>query len=93
MDEIQPMTEGGQWLAMGGTGTPHYVTNPDHVARMLREGHQIIADPRRPAEPEQAPEPENEPEKDETEDDDTTRRLTTAKPTNKAGARGLDTTP
>lgn len=83
----------GEWMSEGGTGMPHYVVNPDHIARMLREGHQIIADPRIPAEPEQSPEAENEPEKEEPEDDDTTRRLTTAKPANKARARGLDTTP
>ena len=90
MDEIQPMTEGGQWLAEGGTGTPHYVTNPDHVARMLREGHQIIAAPRRPAEPEQASEDEQEPEKDE--DYDTNGRIAAIKPAHKARTRNMDTT-
>lgn len=61
--EIQPMTPGGEWLASGGTGTPQYVTNPDHLTRLLNEGWQIVADPRLPAEedavePEVAPPPE-----------------------------------
>lgn len=32
----------GAWLSEGGTGTPHYVVNPDHVARLLSNGYQII---------------------------------------------------
>ncbi len=86
---MEPMVEGGQWLSMGGTSKPHYVVDPAHIQRLLQEGYQIVTDPRIPAEA------ENEPEKEEPEDDDTdtTRRLTTAKPTNKARARGLDTTP
>lgn len=75
---MEPMAEGGQWLAMGGSGTPHYVVNPDHIARLQREGYQIIADPRIP-------------EKDEVEDDDTTRRITTAKTAHKSGSRRMDT--
>lgn len=86
------MTNGGQWLAMGGTGTPHYVVDPAHIFRLQQEGYQIIADPRI-TEPEQSSEADQEPEKDETEDDDTTRRLTTVKPTNKASSRRVDTTP
>ncbi len=82
----------GEWMSEGGTGMPHYVVNPDHIARMLREGYQIIADPRI-TEPEQSSEAENEAEKDETEDDDTTRRLTTGKAANKSRTRGVDTTP
>lgn len=46
MKIIKPMAEGGQWLAMGGTGEPHYVVNPDHVTRLLREGYQVVLDPR-----------------------------------------------
>jgi hypothetical protein len=41
-EEIQPMADGGVWLAQGSTGTPHYVVNPDHINRMLAEGYQII---------------------------------------------------
>lgn len=48
--DIQPMAPGGEWLSMGGTGTPHYVVNPDHVQRLLAEGYQIVRDPRLPDE-------------------------------------------
>ncbi len=61
MSEVAPMVSGGQWLAEGGTGTPQYIANPDHVARLLSSGWQAVADPRLPV-PE--PEPEPEPEQD-----------------------------
>lgn len=95
---MEPMAEGGQWLSMGGTGTPHYVVDPAHIARLQAEGYQIVADPRIPAEPEQAsedeqsPEDEQEPEKDEVEDYDTNGRIAAIKPTHKSRTRGLDTT-
>lgn len=82
----------GEWMSEGGTGTPHYVINPDHVQRLLREGYQIIADPRVSTEAEQSSEAESEPEKDELEDDDTTRRLTATKPTKGARTRDVDAT-
>lgn len=89
---MEPMAEGGQWLAMGGTGTPHYVVNPDHIARLLSEGYQIVADPRIPAEPEQSSEDEQEPEKDEVEDNDTSGRIAAIKPAHKTSSRRMDTT-
>ena len=64
---IEPMAPGGHWLAEGGTGTPHYVVNPDHVKRLLGEGYQIVADPRLPvveASPEE-PAPVEEPDEEE----------------------------
>lgn len=82
----------GKWMSEGGTGTPHYVINPDHIARLQREGYQIIPDPRIPADINE-PEQSSEAEKDEVEDDDTTRRLTTGKAANKSRTRGVDTTP
>lgn len=79
----------GEWMSEGGTGTPHYVVNPDHIARLQNEGYQIITDPRATTELKSDIE---EPEKDEeAEDDDTTRRLTTAKPANKTSSRRMDT--
>ncbi len=69
MDIIE-MAEGGEWLAMGGTGTPLYVVNPDHVQRLFGEGYQVVSDPRRTAlEQEAAPEAvESTDPKDEKED-------------------------
>ena len=75
-------------MSEGGTGTPHYVINPDHVIRLLYEGYQIVPDPRVPVG--EAVEI-NEEELEKLEDDDSTRRLATAKPANKTRTRSVDT--
>lgn len=59
-EDIAPMTPGGQWLAEGGAGTPHYVVNPDHITRLLGQGYQIVPDPRTPGSPEVEPTPAKE---------------------------------
>lgn len=66
----QPMTPGGQWL-VGGSGTPHYVLDPDHVKRLLHtEGFQIIDDPRLSDEDEVSDEDEEKTEDEEEEDEE-----------------------
>lgn len=67
--DLQPMEPGGQWLAMGGTGEPHYVVNPDHVKRLLAEGYQIVSDPRLPADDEADEEDPDEEDEDEEEEE------------------------
>jgi hypothetical protein len=84
---MQEMTPGGEWLAEGGTGTPHYVVNPDHIARLKLAGYQVVADPRIPGD-------FNQPEKGiEEENDDTSSRIPTVgvKPANEPGAGSVDT--
>lgn len=80
------MTPGGVWLSTGGTGLSHYVINPDHIARLMLVGYQVIADPRIPADFDQ-------PEKGIDTEDDTNGRLTAvgSRAVNKASARSVDT--
>lgn len=46
-EEVPPMAGNGAWLAEG-EGTPAYIPNPDHVARLIAQGWQVVADPRLP---------------------------------------------
>lgn len=44
---LHPLREDGKWIRTGN-GQHHYITNPDHVHRMLQEGGQLVEDPRKP---------------------------------------------
>lgn len=72
------MAPGGVWLSEGGgSGTPHYVVNPDHIARLQLAGYQPIADPRIT---------------EETHDDRSGRAASTARTTNKGSTGRVDAT-
>jgi len=68
--DIRPMTPDGEWLAMGGTGTPHYVVNPDHIKRLMLEGYQIVADPRLPVVEEMLNKEPGNPDEDDIDADE-----------------------
>ena len=80
-----------EWLREGGTGTPHYVVNPDHIQRLLNQGYQIVES----NQTEHVLEPEDETEEG-TEDDTGSRiaAISNASGTpKKSSSRRVDTTP
>ena len=49
-NELEPMASGGQWLRSSADREPHYVVHEAHIKRLLSEGWQPAADPRKPRE-------------------------------------------
>ena len=47
-NELPPMAPGGQWLHDGSNREPHYVAHEAHIKRLVAEGWQPVADPRKP---------------------------------------------
>jgi len=47
-NELPPMAAGGQWLSSSSDREPHYITHEAHIKRLLGEGWQPAADPRKP---------------------------------------------
>lgn len=67
----------GTWLAEGGAGKSVHVVNPDHVARLLSEGYQVVPNPNTV---------------EEKKDDDRSGRVTSTNASHKRGTRRVDAT-
>lgn len=45
---LPPMAPGGKWMLISGHERPTYVVHEAHIQRLMLEGGQVVADPRRP---------------------------------------------